>query len=208
MAREGRAALQVTVSGLATMLALSACVAQAARAQDTGTRPPTPDEMAAIVAAAVPGPEHERLSSLAGTWDVRMRWMASPDSAVEIEGVMRNRMILGGRFLVSEMESPSQLFGMPVASMTVYGFDRRSGHYTVVGYDTFGTYYVTASGTWDAARDAIVMSGTETDPRTGRSEVYDMVLQPRGADALRSAIIFKMAGGVEATAVEVVATRR
>ena len=84
-------------------------------------------------------------------------------------GTTTNRMILGGRFLVSEHTSTIAAGAMgdiKMDAMSIYGFDRRTNEYTIVELDSMGTYWVTAAG---APREdkSIVMSG-ETARRPWR----------------------------------------
>jgi hypothetical protein len=98
-------------------------------------------------------------------------------------------MILGGRFL--QMHSAGEFFGMMTESITVMGFDRRKGEYTWLGFDTFGTYYVTAAGKYDDATKTITMSGSDFDPVFGGTQEYDVTVQIVDADTRVTKIIFK-----------------
>ncbi len=172
-------------------------------------------EISELENLARPGPEHERLRSLEGTWELTARWWLEPGAEpLEVRGTGTNRLILDGRFL----EMHSELSGnpyfrdddgtpQPMESRVVYGFDRRSGEYTLVGFDTLGTYYVTASGTWDADRDAIVLHGEDEDPELGVKQEYDMHLRFEGDDRVAWDIVFKTPEGGELKVMEVVSTR-
>lgn len=87
--------------------------------------------------------------------------------------VAENAMILGGRFLQSRLQGGQP--PMQIESLVLTGFDRRHNRYTTVGFDTWGTYYVTAAGTM---QDSVVtMHGTDDDPTAGHTQVYDMHLR-------------------------------
>lgn len=161
-------------------------------------------------AAASPGEEHERLSALAGEWRQTVRvWPAPGAEAVVMEGRARNEMILGGRFLKTEARAGEGPLGSE--SLLLTGFDRRSGRYTQVGFDTWGTYYVTAAGPFDAQRGVIVLSGEDHDPLLGSTQVYDFVLRFVDDDTYVSEIIFKdpehTGGAEEFKMVEITAER-
>jgi len=83
-------------------------------------------------------------------------------------------MILGGRFLVSESKGGSG--PMAFESMIIMGFDRRTGKFTTVGFDSEGTYSVAGAGAYDESRKAIVMYGEDVDPVLG-TQKYDMVVR-------------------------------
>jgi hypothetical protein len=196
-----------TIVGLCLLAALPASAA----AQE---RPPSEEEKAAQAAQAYalmgPGPEHERLAALEGEWDLMVRfWSAAGAEPVSGTGRAVNRMILGGRFL--ETRTEGSFAGQPIASLMVLGFDRRAERYTSVGFDTWGTYYVTAAGGFDAAENAIVMDGTDDDPVLGHTQRYRMVLRPESADRYAFEIWFSDAahagGGDPLKVYEAVFTR-
>ena len=83
--------------------------------------------------------------------------------------------------------------GMDIESLSIYGFDRRTSEYTVVGYDTMGTYYVTAAGKRQPGAKEVVMQG-EIEEHGGVKQ-YDMVLRWVDADTYVSEIIFKFPTG-------------
>lgn len=162
----------------------------AARAQD---RPPTAEEIAKLQAIMMesmrPGAEHERLAALAGRWSLETKlWPAPGAQPMTVNGTAENRMILGGRFLVSETRTSAG--PMHGESLTILGFDRRNGWYTSAGYDTYGTYHVAAQGGWDAERGAIVMHGEDTVVGANHTQTWDFVLRPVDADTYVFEIIF------------------
>jgi Protein of unknown function (DUF1579) len=177
--------------------------------------PPTPEEQrrmaAEMMAAAQPGPEHAKLMKLAGSWDVEASlWSAPGAEPLKVAFPSENRAILGGRFL--ETRASGEMMGMPVESLVIYGFDRRHGKYTVVGFDTFGTYYVTGAGTLDEATGTVAMDGTDDDPITKMTQVYTMHLRFVDDDTYVTDVVFRDAahtGGLgELKAIEMTHRRR
>jgi hypothetical protein len=148
------------------------------------------ETMARLMELGKPGPEHDRLASLVGTWQENVMMRAAPGTEpMTAVGRCTNRMILGGRFLRSECESEDG--PRKVEGLIIFGFDRRGGAYTMVGFDTMGTYYITAAGPWDEDREAIVMSGEDEDPVNGFVRRYDLVLRPEGDDRYVTEVYFK-----------------
>jgi len=148
------------------------------------------DRLAQAMELAQPGPEHERLAALVGTWKMETKlWMVPGTEPMTQSGKIESTMILGGRFLMSEAESGEGF--MATESVGLMGFDRRSGEYTTVGFDTWGTYYVTGAGAWDEDRGAIVLSGEDYDAATDHTKIYDFVLTPLSPDTYRFEVIFK-----------------
>lgn len=145
--------------------------------------------MAAYQALTGPGPEHQQLATLAGKWDMEIRfWMARDKPPMTMKGKCENRMILGGRFMISEGKTEG---AMSVETMTIIGFDRRHKKYTTVAFDSMGTYYVAGAGPYAESRKAIVMSGEDTDPILGGTQIYDFVLSRPSPDKYVVEIIFK-----------------
>lgn len=166
-------------------------IAAPAAAQEP-MKPPTPEEMQAMMAMMGPGPEHKDFEPLAGTWDMDITFnMGGPP--MKVSGRAVNTLILGGRFLKSEKKGHAPAMGMDIEFLSIYGFDRRTNEYTVVGYDTMGTYYVTAAGTRAPGAREVVMQG-EIEEHGGVKQ-YDMVLRWVDADTYVGEIIFKFPTG-------------
>ena len=144
-------------------------------------------KMEAMMAAMQPGPEHARLAQLAGSWDVELSmWSPGGGAPMKAAAVAENEMILGGRFLQSRLKGGQP--PMQIESLVLTGFDRRHGRYTTVGFDTWGTYYVTAAG---GIEDSLItMHGTDEDPIAGHTQVYDMNLRFVDADTSVTDVTF------------------
>lgn len=179
---------------LLILLALAAPLA----AQDQ----PDSAQVARMLELARPGPEHERLAALAGEWDVAF---SGSSPAMSFTAVARNRMILGGRFLESRIGGETG--GMPFESLTIIGFDRGPSVYTVVAFDTFGTFYVTGAGPWDAGAGRAVLAGSYDDPVTGHAHDYEFVWTIQSPDQYTWTIVF-LEGGRRQTVLEAVSRRR
>ena len=190
-----------------TMLILSAGVA---RAQEKLSEADKAKKAAESYALAVPGPEHQRLQGIVGKWDQEITvWSQPGANPVTLKGSCENKMILGGRFLVSDAKG--SMGGMSVESTHIMGFDRRNKKYTTIGFDTFGTYYVTAAGPYDDAKQAVVMYGEDVDPQLG-TQKYDIIFRILGPDKYTIEIVFKdkvhTQGAAEFKAVAITYTRR
>jgi hypothetical protein len=170
---------------------------------------PTPAQVERMLEPLRPTAEHQELAVLAGRWRQEVTYaMGGPP--MKATGIVTNRMILGGRFLVSEGTSnnPSGIGDPTVEFMSVYGFDRRTRDFTIVAFDTMGTYYVTAAGT-KTSGGTVLMSGETPEYEAGRAATrkYDMVLKVIDADTYLSEIIFKFPGRPDQTIVSVTHTR-
>jgi len=147
--------------------------------------------MAKAVELAAPGPEHKLLETLAGKWTFEATvWMEPGGEPMVVQGNAESRMILQGRFLMTESTGPSP-FGGESENFGIMGFDRRFGHFTTIGMDTWGTYFVTAAGPYDSTTRTITMSGEDADPVFAGTQLYDFVLQLETDDTYTWQIIFK-----------------
>jgi len=168
---------------LAAVLALG--LAGGVEAQDR----PTAEQIARMRERSAAGPEHEVLARMAGDWDLALRyWMEPGGQPVMTRGTAENRMILGGRFL--ESRSKSELMGMVMESLTLLGFDRRHGRYTLQQLDNSGTYYVTGSGTRDADTGVIAMGGEDRDAVLGHTQQYEFRYRIESSDRWVMELIF------------------
>jgi hypothetical protein len=105
----------------------------------------------------------------------------------------------------SSVNPPGWGFGDgTVEVLNILGFDRRTQEFTIVGYDTMGTYYVTAAGQKRDPR-TIVMSGETLDetPGSKESRQYDFVLKTIDADTYQIDINFKFPGQPDMTVVSI-----
>jgi hypothetical protein len=164
---------------------------------------PSPAEIEKMLESLRPTTEHGELARLEGRWTVEGTFlMGGPP--IKASGSMTNRMILGGRFLVSEGTSnnPSGIGDPTIGLMSIYGFDRRTNDFTIVGYDTLGTYYVTAAGK-KIPDGTIVMAGEtlEHDGGTAVTRKYDMTLKVIDANTYTTEVIFKIPGQPDQTIV-------
>lgn len=194
---------------LATLVALLAA-SPAAIAQEM----PPPEELARIMErhaeAAMPGPEHELLERMTGTWDVEITMWPEPgaEPTTVPGGVVEAEMILGGRFLQQRGRTEAELF---TETLIILGYDRRGGEYNLMAMDTHGTYWVTARGQ-ATSPDSLLLSGTDYDPIGEFEQVYDFVIRFEDPDTLVTEIVFKDAihtrGGEPFTMVRTRAVRR
>ena len=159
---------------------------------------------------AEPGTEHANLASLVGSWTQKIiLWPEPGAEPLVFEGTAENVMILGGRFLHST--SISGEGKMHTESLTIYGYDNRNSEFTMIGFDTWGTYFVTAQGPKQEDSKTVVMHGTDFDPLMNFEQEYDMTLKFIDQDTYISEVIFynpEMTGGEKQfKMVEVVNTR-
>ncbi len=172
--------------------------------------PPSEADMAAYLALAQPGPEHDLLKQFEGEWDQDVKmWMQPGQPPMEAKSHTSAKMVLGGRFLQTsgEVGEPPMQF----STFGMMGFDRRHKEFTMVAFDTMGTYYVTASGAYDVASKTISLYGEDEDPIMGFTQKYYIHFKWHGPDQYSTEVIFVDFPGAEEKEfkmVEVLSTRK
>ncbi|HJZ54154.1 MAG TPA: DUF1579 domain-containing protein [Gemmataceae bacterium] len=101
---------------------------------------------------AKPGPEHEVLKKMEGTWDLTMKF-----EGMEAKGVAVYKMDLGGLWLSSSLES--ELGGMKFSGRGFDTYDAGKKKYVGIWVDSMSTSPMVMEGTYDAAKKTMTMIG-------------------------------------------------
>ena len=181
---------KIVTCSIAIAVWLGMCFAVSLGQEKQGPERQMDKVMAAEMALAGPGEEHRRLEALAGVWDQEIKIWFQPGAApITMKAKSVNTMILGGRFL--KHESKGTMGGMTIETLNIMGFDRRTKKYTEVGYDSTGTYYVTASGDYDPSQNAIIMYGEDFDPIIGGTQKYNFITRFISPTKYVAEVVFK-----------------
>jgi Protein of unknown function (DUF1579) len=105
-----------------------------------------------------PGPEHELLKQMAGTWDCTMKATMGPDG----KGVMVYKVGLGGLWLVSNFQG--EFGGLKFKGHGMDSYDAAKKKYVSVWFDSFGTSPSLSEGTFDRATKKMTMIGEGPGP--------------------------------------------
>jgi hypothetical protein len=100
-----------------------------------------------------PGPEHEALKKLVGTWEATLN-----AGGMESKGTMTYKMDLGGLWLVSEFEA--NMFGQKFTGRGLDSYDAAKKKYVGIWVDNMVTSPLVMEGTWDEAKKTLTMAGT------------------------------------------------
>jgi hypothetical protein len=159
------------------------------------TRKPAPgkteDEIARHITATRPGPEHQWLDPLVGSWKTDVTWYAPPSPPAHLKGTTENRWILGGRFLLSEGavgEGASIVEGM-----TIYGYDTRERRFSAVGLNNLNVRTSQLSGIYDPVERSFLLTG-KVNQEAGGFVVYRHVLKIYGPDRYTLSVFFELPG--------------
>jgi hypothetical protein len=99
-----------------------------------------------------PGPEHEMLKKMEGTWDATMEF-----GGMKSKGVSVYKMELGGLWLVSNFEG--DFGGMKFAGKGLDSYDPAKKKFVGVWVDSMSTSPMTMEGTYDKEKKTTTMTG-------------------------------------------------
>lgn len=150
-----------------TLLALLACAPACSSTKEKAPEMTQEQQMAAWEKNMTPGPNHQLLAPMAGTFRVAVKSRMSPDAPWDDStGTCENRWILGNRFLDSSFRG--SFGGMPFEGRGMYGYDNASQKFVGFWTDSMTTGLMPISeGRADATGKVITMSRTMPDPITG-----------------------------------------
>jgi len=143
-----------------------------------------------------PGDEHNLLMQFEGKWTVEYSYrMAMDQEPITSPGESNLEMILGGRFL--RWNSTGELMGQFVESLTFIGFDRRFKKFTAYGFDTMGTYAVSAEGSIDPDTNIITFEGTNYEPAFDKEAKFQFKFDTSDKDKIDFSVLFETPDGSE-----------
>ena len=104
-----------------------------------------------------PGPEHEALKKLEGTWNAKIK-MGEDESA----GTMTYKMECGGLWLTSDFRG--EFGGQKFQGRGVDGYDPAKKKYVSVWVDSMSTRPTLFEGTFDKEKKTLTMTGEAPGP--------------------------------------------
>jgi len=169
------------------------------------------EEMKAMMeqwaAYAAPGEHHQRLAERVGTWDVTVRFWATPDAPPQVsKGVSRIEAIMGGRYILDHFESDFN--GQPFKGMGISGYDNFKKKFSAVWIDSMSTGIMRAESQGDTDGDTIVYIAEMPDPVTGTYKMTRSVETKVDADTFRMEAYDKTPDGKEFRNMEMIYQRR
>jgi hypothetical protein len=131
------------------------------------------------IEVAAPSEAHEYLQRFVGEWDVTIRMsMAGPTGQpLETKAVSRVHSILGGRFIVEELEGelmqPDLESGMktkPFSAFAMTGYENYKKIYVGSWADSINTHLIQLKGTRTPSGGKLTMYGEMDEPTMGVSD--------------------------------------
>lgn len=166
-----------------------------------------PKEMEAMMKYGTPGAEHQKLKSLAGSWDVQIKFWADPKAPpMEMKGKSEMKMVLGDRYLVNEFSG--DMGGQPFSGIGYVAYNNVLKKYEQVWMDSQSTGFITGSG--PAGKDgSITFTNTSTNSLRNKTDKSRDVWRIEGDKKIVSEMWMPPAkGGKEFKQLEITYTRK
>src|SRR5437867_10740763 len=116
-----------------------------------------------------PGPEHDALKKLEGTWNAKLK-MGDNESS----GTMTYKMECGGLWLTSDFRG--EFFDQKFQGRGMDGYDPEKKKYVSVWVDSMSTRPMFLEGTYDKEKKTMTMTGEAPGP-DGKPAKHKMVTQ-------------------------------
>ena len=143
-----------------------------------------------------PGAEHDMLKQYGGDWALEYEYrMGMDQEPMTSPGEGKIEMILGNRFM--KWSSKGEMMGQQVESLMILGFDKRIKKFTIYGFDTMGTYAVSAQGEQDTETGIITFEGTNYEPAFDKEMRYQMRFNISDKDKIDFSVLFESPDGKE-----------
>lgn len=135
-------------------------------------------QMKAWGEAATPGEPHKMLAKSNGTWNGEVTmWMAPDAPPATSNATMTNKMVMDGRYQLSEMKG--SFMDQPFTGMSTTAYDNVTKKFVSTWIDNMGTGIMKMEGPWDESNKTITLTGKMIEPSTGREctmrEVFKII---------------------------------
>jgi hypothetical protein len=139
------------------------------------------EEMAKI---AAPGPEHEKLKTKVGKWNVTSVWTMPDGKQEKSTGTAEIKPVLDGRFITEEIHMVNDENKMPFDGFGISGFDKQKGKYVGAWADNMCTALWTMEGTSDPSGRVFTSFMEGECPMTKEHVKHRMVTEISGDDKM------------------------
>jgi uncharacterized protein DUF1579 len=157
------------------------------------------------LAAYQTGPEHARLTAMAGTWDVELKFWFKPGApAVTTKGTSTIQSILGGLFIEEKIEGT--LNGTPFTTLAWTGFNTATRQYEATRIASTNTIRIAETGGYDEKTKQFELKADY--PFAGDTWHQRTVIQPTSADVMTATSYLSFGAVPEWKGVEIKYTRR
>jgi hypothetical protein len=163
---------KIIIAFFATGILLISCKNEEKKTEASTSKTETPTMDSATMmknwmAYMTPGEPHALLAKANGEWETENTMWMSPDAPPTVsKGSCVNKMIMGGRYQVSE--NKGDFNGMPFEGISTVAYDNAKKVFVSSWIDNFGTGIMQMEGTYDSTTKTIHFAGNMIDPMTGK----------------------------------------
>src|SRR5262245_30807749 len=158
-----------------------------------------------VAVAPGPGPEHERLTALSGTWDVELTfWFQPGTAAVVSKGVSTIRPLFDGSFIEEKIDGA--LRGVPFTTLAWTGYNTSTHQYEATRIASTNTIQIPEAGLWDEAARHFELKGSYQ--MAGETWKQRTVIEPTSSNTMVVASYLSFGTVPEWKALEIRYTRR
>ncbi len=115
---------------------------------------------------ATPGEMHKWMSSHEGTWEAEITSYMSAPEPTKSKATEVVKMIMNG--LYQESNLSGIMMDMPFQGKSILAYDNAKKQFALTWIDNMGSGLLMMTGQYDAATKTLNLSGTQTDPATGK----------------------------------------
>lgn len=163
--------------------------------------------MAAWEAVATPGEHHKHLEAMAGEWVGTNTWWMAPGAPANVsDTACSSKMILEGRFLVSD--HTGDMMGMPFHGIGTMGYNNTTKQYEGTWMDNMGTMTMFMTGSCSPDGKVFKMEAKYIDPMTNQPSFMKEVCTIIDADNYRFDMYGPAPDGTEFKMMEIVFKRK
>lgn len=185
-----------------------------ARTQPSTNQPSESEMMATMTELAQPGENHKHFEKLAGEWAYSVKWWMNPQSPpMESTGTTVAKLVMGGRYLVSnhtgKMSMPGpdgKVMDMEFQGMSIEGYDNVKKKFVSSWIDNLGTGIENSEGVYDPEAKTLTYIGTY-EPMPGMVTRNRQVVKCTDEDH-HTMEMFETRGGTEVKVMEISYTRK
>jgi hypothetical protein len=152
-----------------------------------------------------PGPEHEVLKQLVGTWDAQVKCLVPGQAAQESKGEYTARLDVGGLFLVTEFKG--QLAGGAFQGRGLTGYDPFKKKYRGVWVDSMSPGIFTSEGAFDKSGKIFTETMERPDPQ-GKPMKMRLTTELKDKDHMTFKMYARGEDGKENMMMEIAYTRK
>ncbi len=154
-----------------------------------------------------PGPMHQYLEPLVGSWELTTKYRMTPEQPwLESTAQAEREWILDGRFVKETVDA--EFMGQPFHGIGFFGYDNVREQYCSMWIDSMVTGIMTAAGSSSDGGKTISFEGTNANPMTGEKDAwFRHVMRVVSDDENVFEMYAKDPSGKEFKTMEITATR-